>query len=138
MKSIDFNPSFVICLSKYHHHLIGAAVQGAILKSGGTGGGAALDGISSDIVLLDVTPLSLGIELEGKVMSVLIPRNTPIPCVKSREYTTCEDFQTEIDVVVFEGERPQTSANNKLGIYIYIFKYVYACIYIYVFKYIYM
>ena len=93
----------------------GAAVQGAILKAGGTGGGAALDGISSDIVLLDVTPLSLGIELEGKVMSVLIPRNTPIPCVKSREYTTCEDWQTEIDVVVYEGERPQTSANNKLG-----------------------
>ena len=48
-------------------------------------------------------------------MSVLIPRNTPIPCTKSREYTTCEDWQTEIDVVVFEGERPQTSANNKLG-----------------------
>lgn len=93
----------------------GAAVQGAILKAGGTGGGAALEGISSDLVLLDVTPLSLGIELEGKVMSVLIPRNTAIPCVKSREYTTCEDWQTEIDVVVFEGERPQTSANNKLG-----------------------
>jgi len=48
-------------------------------------------------------------------MSVLIPRNTSIPCVKSREYTTCEDWQTEIDVVVYEGERPQTSANNKLG-----------------------
>lgn len=93
----------------------GAAVQGAILKAGGTGGGAALEGISSDLVLLDVTPLSLGIELEGKVMSVLIPRNTSIPCVRSREYTTCEDWQTEIDVVVFEGERPQTSANNKLG-----------------------
>ena len=93
----------------------GAAVQGAIIKSGGTGGGIALDGISSDLVLLDVTPLSLGIELEGRVMSTLIPRNTPIPCVKSREYTTCEDWQTEIDVVVFEGERPQTSANNKLG-----------------------
>jgi len=93
----------------------GAAVQGAILKAGGTGGGAALEGISTDLVLLDVTPLSLGIELEGKVMSVLIPRNTPIPCVKAREYTTCEDWQTEIDVVVFEGERPQTSANNKLG-----------------------
>lgn len=93
----------------------GAAVQGAILKAGGTGGGAALEGISSDLVLLDVTPLSLGIELEGKVMSVLIPRNTAIPCVKSREYTTCEDWQTEIDVVVYEGERPQTSANNKLG-----------------------
>lgn len=93
----------------------GAAVQGAILKGGGSGGGAALDGISTDLVLLDVTPLSLGIELEGRVMSVLIPRNTPIPCVKSREYTTCEDWQTEIDVVVFEGERPQTTANNKLG-----------------------
>ena len=93
----------------------GAAVQAAIIKSGGTGGGLALDGISTDLVLLDVTPLSLGIELEGKVMSVLIPRNTPIPCTKSREYTTCEDWQTEIDVVVFEGERPQTTANNKLG-----------------------
>jgi heat shock protein 1/8 len=93
----------------------GAAVQGAILKAGGTGGGAALEGLSSDLVLLDVTPLSLGIELEGKVMSVLIPRNTAIPCVRSREYTTCEDWQTEIDVVVFEGERPQTTANNKLG-----------------------
>jgi L1 cell adhesion molecule like protein len=93
----------------------GAAVQGAILKSGGTGGGEALDGIGQDLVLLDVTPLSLGIELEGRVMSVLIPRNTSIPCVKSREYSTCEDWQTEIDVVVYEGERPQTSANNKLG-----------------------
>ena len=94
----------------------GAAVQGAILKSGGTGGGVDLGaGINTDLVLMDVTPLSLGIELEGKVMSVLIPRNTPIPCVKSKEYTTCEDWQTEIDVVVFEGERPHTSANNKLG-----------------------
>jgi len=93
----------------------GAAVQGAILKAGGTGGGEALAGISTDLVLLDVTPLSLGIELEGRVMSVLIPRNTAIPCVRAREYTTCEDWQTEIDVVVFEGERPQTSANNKLG-----------------------
>ena len=93
----------------------GAAVQGAILKSGGTGGGVALDGVSMDLLLLDVTPLSLGIELEGGVMSVLIPRNTPIPCIRSREYTTVADWQTEIDVVVFEGERPQTSANNMLG-----------------------
>jgi heat shock protein 1/8 len=94
----------------------GAAVQGAILRAGGTGGGADLTlGFSSDLVLLDVTPLSLGIELEGKVMSTLIPRNTAIPCVKSREYTTVEDWQTEIDIVVYEGERPQTSANNKLG-----------------------
>lgn len=93
----------------------GAAVQGAILKSGGVGGGAALDGICQDLLLLDVAPLSLGIELEGKQMSVLIPRNTPIPCIRSREYTTVVDFQTEIDVVVYEGERPHTSANNKLG-----------------------
>jgi len=93
----------------------GAAVQGAILKAGGSHGGAALEGISTDLVLLDVTPLSFGIELEGRVMSVLIPRNTPIPCVRAREYTTCEDWQTEIDVCVYEGERPQTSANNKLG-----------------------
>ena len=93
----------------------GAAVQGAILQSGGSGGGAALEGICTDLLLMDVAPLSLGIELEGKVMSVLIPRNTPIPCVKSREYSTCEDWQTEIDVVVFEGERPTTGGNNKLG-----------------------
>jgi len=112
-----FNNRIELCKSINPDEAVayGAAVQGAILKAGGSGGGAALEGISSDLVLLDVTPLSLGIELEGKVMSVLIPRNTAIPCVKSREYTTCEDWQTEIDVVVFEGERPQTSANNKLG-----------------------
>jgi heat shock 70kDa protein 1/2/6/8 len=112
-----FNGRIELCKSINPDEAVayGAAVQGAILKAGGTGGGVALEGLSSDLVLLDVTPLSLGIELEGKVMSVLIPRNTPIPCVRSREYTTCEDWQTEIDVVVFEGERPQTSANNKLG-----------------------
>jgi L1 cell adhesion molecule like protein len=112
-----FNGRIELCKSINPDEAVayGAAVQGAILKSGGSGGGAALEGISSDLVLLDVTPLSLGIELEGKVMSVLIPRNTAIPCVRSREYTTCEDWQTEIDVVVFEGERPQTTANNKLG-----------------------
>ena len=117
MLSAMFNGKVELCKSINPDEAVayGAAVQGAILKAGGSGGGAALEGISSDLVLLDVTPLSLGIELEGKVMSVLIPRNTAIPCVKSREYTTCEDWQTEIDVVVYEGERPQTSANNKLG-----------------------
>jgi len=112
-----FNNRLELCKSINPDEAVayGAAVQGAIIRAGGSGGGLALDGISSELVLLDVTPLSLGIELEGRVMSVLIPRNTPIPCVKSREYTTCEDWQTEIDVVVYEGERPQTSANNKLG-----------------------
>jgi molecular chaperone DnaK (HSP70) len=82
--------------------------------SGGQGGGQDLCP-ELQVVLLDVTPLSLGIELEGKVMSTLIKRNTPIPCRKSREYTTVEDFQTELDVVVYEGERATVDGNNKLG-----------------------
>ncbi|CAE7486309.1 HSP70-5 [Symbiodinium microadriaticum] len=119
-----FNGRITLCKSINPDEAVayGAAVQGAILQSGGTGGGQALQGVCTDLVLLDVAPLSLGIELEGHAMSVLIPRNTPIPCVKSREYTTVDDWQTEIDVrltlllvVVFEGERPHTSANNKLG-----------------------
>lgn len=110
-----FNNRIELCKSINPDEAVayGAAVQGAILKAGLNGGGQALNcdgnssrilnGMSTDLVLLDVTPLSLGIELEGKFMSVLIPRNTSIPCVKSREYTTCEDFQTEIEVIVYEG-----------------------------------
>ena len=95
---------------------IGAAVQGHILASGGTGGGKDLESeATTDLLLLDVTPLSLGIELEGKQISTLIKRNTAIPCRKTRTYTTVADWQTEIDVVVFEGEKPTIEGNNKLG-----------------------
>lgn len=84
---------------------MGAAVQGHILAAGDARtGGADLAG-TTDLLLLDVTPLSLGIELEGREMSVLIKRNTTIPCRKSRSYTTVEDWQTSIDVVVYEVRR---------------------------------
>ena len=68
---------------------IGAAVQGRILASGGSGGGKELSSneTTTDLLLLDVTPLSLGIELEGRAMSTLIKRNTAIPCRKTRTYT---------------------------------------------------
>jgi len=97
---------------------IGAAVQGHILASGGSGGGLSLEGTNTDLLLLDVTPLSLGIELEGRVMSTLIKRNSAIPCKKTRTYTTVDDWQTEIDVVVYEGERPHVDGNNKLGSFV--------------------
>jgi heat shock protein 1/8 len=90
----------------------GAAVQAAIL-SGVMGGGAAAN--SSELLLLDVTPLSLGIETEGKHMSTIVKRNTPIPCRKSDTFTTLEDYQTEIDVCIYEGERATTDGNNLLG-----------------------
>mmetsp|Transcript_42901 Transcript_42901/g.100700 ORF Transcript_42901/g.100700 Transcript_42901/m.100700 type:complete len:772 (+) Transcript_42901:82-2397(+) len=86
----------------------GAAVQGAILAG-------VRHSLCDSIVLVDVTPLSLGIEVEGKHMSTIIPRNTKIPCRKSQMYTTEEDYEEALDIRIFEGERPTTKDNHLLG-----------------------
>ncbi len=82
---------------------IGAAIQGAVLT-----------GDVKDVVLLDVTPLSLGIETEGGVMTNLIDRNTTIPVTKSNTFSTASDNQTAVTVRVFQGERPMASDNRLL------------------------
>ncbi|MCR4582420.1 MAG: molecular chaperone DnaK [Prevotella sp.] len=85
---------------------VGAAIQGAILnKEGGVG----------DIVLLDVTPLTLGIETMGGVMTKLIEANTTIPCKKSETFSTAVDNQTAVTIHVLQGERPMASQNKSIG-----------------------
>lgn len=83
---------------------IGAAIQGAIVA-----------GDVKDVVLLDVTPLTLGIETMGEIMTPLIQRNTTIPTTKSQIFSTAADNQPSVDIMVYQGERPMAHDNKLLG-----------------------
>ena len=83
---------------------VGAAIQGAVIS-----------GDVKDVVLLDVTPLTLGIETMGEVMTPLITRNTTIPTTKSQVFSTAADNQPAVDIAVYQGERPMARDNKMLG-----------------------
>lgn len=92
----DINPDECVAM--------GAAIQGGVLG-----------GEVRDILLLDVTPLSLGVETKGALFTRVIDRNTTIPCEKSKIFTTAEDYQTSVDINILQGERPLAKDNHSLG-----------------------
>ena len=94
--SKEVNPDEVVAM--------GASIQGGVLT-----------GEVNDLVLLDVTPLSLGLETLGNVMTVLIPRNTTIPTTKKQVFSTAADNQPAVDIHILQGERPMASDNKTLG-----------------------
>ncbi len=94
--NLTVNPDEVVAM--------GAAVQGAVLK-----------GDVKDILLLDVTPLSLAIETAGGIATAMIPRNTTIPTAKSQTFSTYADNQTAVDIHITQGERPMAADNKSLG-----------------------
>jgi len=83
---------------------VGAAIQGGVLG-----------GEVRDILLLDVTPLSLGVETKGAIFTRVIDRNTTIPCEKAKIFTTADDYQTSVDINILQGERPLAKDNHSLG-----------------------
>jgi len=95
----SINPDEVVAL--------GAAIQGGIIK-----------GDAKEVLLLDVTPLSLGIETYGNVNTVLIPKNTTVPTGKTQVFSTAADSQTSVEIHVLQGERPMASDNKTLGRFI--------------------
>jgi len=86
----------------------GAAVQAAILKG-------VVNETTDKLVMVDVSPLSLGIETNGEVMTKIIERNTQLPCSKSQVFSTAQDNQPAVTIQVYEGERARTKDNNRLG-----------------------
>ncbi|XP_075485740.1 heat shock cognate 70 kDa protein-like [Primulina tabacum] len=106
----DFFNGKELCKSIHPDEAIasGAAIQAAILTGQG-------NTEVQDILLCEVTPLSLGVQIEGDFMSVVIPRNTAIPTHKENKFVTCSDNQRSVSIQVFEGERARTTDNNLLG-----------------------
>ncbi|MCD7781914.1 MAG: molecular chaperone DnaK [Methanosphaera sp.] len=113
-------PTRMPCIQKYVEDYVGRSVERGIdpmecVAQGASIQGGVLAGEIDDLVLLDVTPLSLGIETMGGVATKLIERNTTIPTKKSQIFTTAADGQTSVDIHVVQGERPMANDNTTLG-----------------------